>query len=224
MGWENPARDNARMGLLNKFLRQDPRSGAPSVPPSATGFQDSEPAQEADASAARTGVRRELVQVTLRETMRRHAVPSDWLEVRMLPVVSRRNKSGLHVQLVVRQGQGSLLTYIPAFQSSFMAEIEKFDPRAWDWLLSISWQFATITSTSAGESPATGDWRMGAPAAATTPPAPEAVLRAATVQDDDVEQDLQALFAIRDAALQGDAAPAEPQPDFEPTQPGAAQA
>lgn len=222
MGQGNPARDNARMGLLNKLLRSEQRHGPASVLPSSTQFLDSEPAQEAEASVARTSVRRELVQVTLRETMRRHAVPSDWLEVRMLPVVSRKNKSGLHVQLVVRQGQGSLLTYIPAFQSSFMAEIEKIDPRAWDWLISISWQFAAITSTSAGEAPVGADWRMAATAAAAA--AGESPAQAAAPQDNDVEQDLQALFAIRDAALQGGAAPDEQRPDFEPTHPGAADA
>lgn len=219
MGRGDRARDNAPMGLLNRFLKTEQRSGAPSVPPSGSSFQDSGDAAEPDGAAARTAVRRELVQVTLRETMRRHAVPSDWLEVRMLPVVSRRNKSGLHVQLVVRQGQGSLLTYVPSFQSSFMAEIEKIDPRAWDWLLSISWQFAAITSTSMGEMPAAADWRMTAPGGASALPQAAAPAAGARVEDD-VEEDLQALFAIRDAALQGAPAPEE-RADFEPTHPGA---
>ena len=223
MGRRNRARDNApTMGLLDRLLKTEPRSGAPSVPPSATAFQDSGGGPDSD-PAARTAVRRELVQVTLRETMRRHAVPSDWLEVRMLPVVSRRKRSGLHVQLVVRQGQGSLLTYIPSFQSSFMAEIEKFDPRAWEWLLSISWQFAAITSTSAGEMPSASDWRVTAPGAAPAAAheAPPAAAASGPTVEDDVEEDLQALFAIRDAALQGTPAAEDAQPDFEPTQPGA---
>lgn len=222
MGRRNPARDNAPMGLLNKFLKTDQRNGVPSVLPSGTQFQDSDAAPE-DAAAARTAVRRELVQVTLREAMRRHAVPSDWLEVRMLPVVSRKNKSGLHVQLVVRQGQGSLLTYIPAFQSAVMAEIEKIDPRAWEWLLSISWQFAGITSRNAGEAAATPDWRMGGASAVAATPTAASGAASAKAAEDDLSEDLQALFAIRDAALQ-DGAPAEAQPDFEPTRPGAEQA
>jgi len=206
------------MGLLNRIFRQDP--GAPaSVAPSASQFDEAEAKEGADQDeASRTAVRRELVQVTLRETMRRHAVPSDWLEVRMLPVVSRRNRSGMHVQLVVKQGQGSLLTYIPAFQSSFMAEIEKFEPRAWEWLLSISWQFAGITSTSGGELPGTKvAWTGADAAAASTQAADQVEAGAAKDVDDDVAQDLQALFAIRDAALRE-----PPPPDFEPTRPGGA--
>src|SRR5687767_14449528 len=112
------------MGLLNKIFRQDAKGAPDSEPPSATRFQDTDGDDEG--AQARMGVRRELVRVTLRETMRRHAVPSDWLEVRMLPVVTSKGRSGLHVQLIIKQGQGSLLTYIPAFQSSFMAEVEKF--------------------------------------------------------------------------------------------------
>jgi hypothetical protein len=191
------------MGLLNKIFGAE-KTGPQSVPPSATQFHDSD--NDTDDAAARTATRRELVQVTLRETMRKHAVPSDWIECRILPVVTRKGKAGMHVQLVVRQGQGSLLTYIPSFQSSLMAEVEKFEPRAWDWLLSISWQFSGITSTSAGELPDT-DWKLGSATAPAPPPENE---------DDDVMQDLQALFAIRDAALKpSDAA----QPDFEPTRP-----
>ena len=206
------------MGLLNKIFRPDQKAGPNSVPASSSELHDSGSGGEDESAEARTAVRRELVQVTLRETMRRHAVPTDWLEVRMLPVVTRKGKHGMHVQLVVRQGQGSLLTYIPSFQSALMAEIEKFEPRAWDWLLSISWQFAGITSTSAGELPGSGEWRMGAgvTAAGTAVTAAEAAARDADEVDDDVAQDLQALFAIRDAAMkdQGE------QADFEPTRPG----
>jgi hypothetical protein len=212
------------MGLLNKIFRNDGKNGPPSELPSGTRFQDSSSGGEEETEAQRTAVRRELVQVTLRETMRRHAIPSDWLEVRILPVVTRSNKSGMHVQLVVKQGQGSLLTYIPAFQSAFMGEIEKFEPRAWDWLLSISWQFAGISARSGGELPAAPDWKVGAAAAGiagvpdTGPidlPGPEAET------DEDVAEDLKALFAIRDAALRDDEpAPAPEENDFEPTRPG----
>jgi len=202
------------MGLLNKIFRPEPKGGE-SIP-SATRFQDSDGGEGDEDGAARSAVRRELVQVTLRETMRRHAVPSDWLEVRMLPVVTRKGRQGMHVQLVVKQGQGSLLGYIPSFQSSFMAEVEKFEPRAWEWLLSISWQFTGITSTDAGEEPRAA--ALQAEAGRTTAPAALAPTDGpSTVVDDDVAQDLKALFAIRDAALRqrADDAP----PDFEPTRP-----
>lgn len=215
------------MGLLKKIFRNDGREGPASEAPSGTQFQDSDSGGENETEAQRTAVRRELVQVTLRETMRRHAIPSDWLDVRMLPVVTRKNKSGMHVQLIVKQGQGSLLTYIPSFQSAFMAEIEKFEPRAWDWLLSISWQFSGITATSAGELPAAGDWKVVGAADAAAAAVPDTgpgglnLDAPADVLDEDVAQDLKALFAIRDAALRDDVPlPPPEENDFEPTRPG----
>jgi hypothetical protein len=217
------------MGLLNKIFRPD-RSGPDSQPPSGTRFQEGD--DQDDEAAEREATRRELVQMCLRETMRRHAVPSDWISSRILPVVTSKRKSGMHVQLVVKQGQGNLLRYIPSFQSSLMAEIEKFEPRAWDWLLSISWQFDGITSTTGAELPGGDDWSMGAPAAVAAGAAAATAAAAANASapampegaDEDVMEDLQALFAIRDAVLKGDApaAGARPgeQPDFEDTHPG----
>lgn len=204
------------MGLLNKIFRAD--KAGPGVPES-TRFAESETGNQDEAEeAARNNGRKELVQVTLRETMRRHAVPSDWLEVRILPVLSRHGRSGMHVQLVVRQGEGSLLTYIPAFQSSFMAEIEKFDPRAWEWLLSISWQFSSITSRSGGDLPQAGDWPPGRDATAAAATA-AASATAAAEADEEVMEDLQALFAIRDAALKPQAPDPRTHNDFEATRP-----
>ncbi|MGZ5181329.1 MAG: hypothetical protein ACXWC2_12665, partial [Ramlibacter sp.] len=133
---------------------------------------------------------------------------------RLLPVVTSKRSTGMHVQLVVKQGQGSLLRYIPAFQSGLMAEVEKYDRRAWDWLLSISWQFAGITSSTGGQLPGAEEW--------TSAGAVPAGLGDASVLDQvdaDVAEDLKALFAIRDAVLKAPGAVPEPQPDFEPTRP-----
>jgi len=202
------------MGLLNKFFGVDKTAPAPDSVPSGTRFDDSDDSTE---ELSRSATRRELVQVALRENMRRHAIPSDWLECRILPVVKRNRRSGMHVQLVVRQGQASLLTYVPAFQSGLMAEIERFDARAWDWLLSISWQFEGISASSGGDLPGAGQWQVGAAVPGAAAAAATAMGTKGAAGDDDVMQDLQALFAIRDAALQQTP---EEHADFEPTRPG----
>ena len=203
------------MGLLNKIFKGPDRAGPETEAPTGTRFEESDGRD--DDSLQREASRRDLIKLVLRESMRRHAVPSDWLECRMLPVVTSRRKTGVHVQLIVKQGQARLVNYIPAFQSSLMAEVEKYDPRAWDWLLSISWQFAGITSSSGGQMPG-GDW-AARPAGATAAPAAAADPGpAADPQDDpDVAEDLRALFAIRDAVLKG--TDTSEQPDFEATRP-----
>ena len=202
------------MGLLNKIFKGPDRAGPETEAPTGTRFVESD--DRDDDSVQREASRRDLIKLVLRESMRRHAVPSDWIECRMLPVVTSRRKTGVHVQLIVKQGQARLVNYIPAFQSSLMAEVEKYDPRAWDWLLSISWQFAGITSSTGGQMPG-GDWTTR-PAGAAAASAAAANPGPAAVEDDpDVAEDLRALFAIRDAVLKG-TDPQEP-PDFEATRP-----
>jgi hypothetical protein len=167
----------------------------------------------------------------------------------------------------VRDGVDRLLTYVPAFQSSFMDEIARFDPRVDEWLFSLSWQFHNPNAQVPSTMPAPDTWSASAAAApgdalaavngdalaampATAAPAarqrapepPEAAaidMPAAAVaamaapaaqpepdptSDQEVLEDLQALYAIRDAALR----PQKPQAtgpagerDFESTHPGA---
>jgi hypothetical protein len=209
------------MGLLNKIFKGPDRAGPDTVPPTGTRFEESD--GHDDDALEREASRRELVKLVLRESMRRHAVPSDWIEGRMLPVVTSKRKTGVHVQLIVKQGQASLLGYIPAFQSSLMAEIEKYDPRAWDWLLSISWQLAGITSSSGGQMPGAADWNVRQPetsaavSGSTDAEQAQAAQDALDAEEADVAEDLKALFAIRDAVLK---TPGEDEPSrFEATRP-----
>jgi hypothetical protein len=186
------------MGLLKKIFGTDASTAGADA--TSSQFQDGEATTEL--VTPRNGPRRELVQVVLRETMRNHGVPSDWIECRILSVVRRSKTTGMHVHFVVRDGHDRLLTYIPAFQRSFMTELEKFEPRCAEWLLSLSWQFEQLTEASG-------------------PRMPDPSVFQSTVsngEDEDVMQDLQALFAIRDAALARP--PSSETPDFEPTRPG----
>jgi len=143
--------------------------------------------------------------------MRKHGVPSDWIECRILSSVSRSGRKGLHVNFVVRQAHDRLLAYVFAFQDSFEREIARYEPRAGDWLLSIGWEFQGF---NAAEMPDPRIWAQSGPAPLGATDAPKS--------DDDVERDLKALFAIRDQAMADTArrgpAPAD-MPDFQETQP-----
>ena len=218
------------MGLIGRIFGNDKeRDGAPGGA-ATTQFHESEP--DSDQPGSRNAPRRELVQVVLRDSMRRHGIPSDWIECRMLSTVNRVGRHGLHVNFVVKQAHDRLLAYVFAFQESFERELARFDPRARDWLLSLGWEFQGF---NAAEMPDPRTWVQSGPA----PLAPMAGAQpgfgfAATEDpnagdseppktDDDVQRDLAALFAIRDAAMadtatrtrQDDDGPA----DFQPTQP-----
>lgn len=171
----------------------------------ATAADESPQSDERDNAAEHSkgrDTRRELVHVVLRDTMRKHGIPSDWIDCRILSAQTRQGRAGMHVQFVVRQGDEQLLNYVHAFQESFWEEILKFDPQASEWLFSVAWQFDGKVARSSAPPPGP-DARTKAPAfqesadqeseAGDTQPQYE--------DEEDLASDLQALYAIRDAAL-----------------------
>lgn len=205
------------MGLLDKFFNgggnRRPRGGDP--------FEDTGAGDDdADTEASRL----ERLKRVLRDTMRRHAVPSDWLDCRGVTVHLPRGEEGLQVVLVVRPGQARevMLTYIPAFQASLQAELVRVDPRCAQWLLGIAWQFDGIDANDAGASllpkqPPRSTMAPPPPVSAAAPlelDLPAAPRQARPDDEAAVREDLEALFAIRDAALRQQGTP-----DFEPTRP-----
>jgi hypothetical protein len=173
------------MGLLKKIFGGGTDAAADTQPPSSQFHESETTAQQAGSSNA---PRRELVQVVLRDTMRKHGIPSDWMDCRVLSVVTRQRVSGMHVQFIVSKGQTRLLNFVHAFQESFWKEIEKFEPRARDWLFSLAWQFDGPAPRAKRSEPEHAEWLDGD----TQPP---------EEPEDELQSDLQALYAIRDAAL-----------------------
>jgi hypothetical protein len=215
------------MGLLKRIFgtnetQRDSEPGAESAQFHETGSTSNE------AETSRNAPRRELIQVLTRDTMRKHGIPSDWLECRILSTVTRSGRAGLHVNFVVRQAHEQLLGYVFAFQDSFLSELARFEPRARDWLVSVGWEFEGHGATTSAGAPAiklpgTATPSGRAPlvsnaAARDFAPTDDALAGEMPRSDEDMQQDLQALFAIRDAAI-ADAAKNESRPDFEPTQP-----
>ena len=84
--------------------------------------------------------RRQLVQVLLRDALRKYGIPLRWIDCQMMLVSSRSRGPGMYVRLVVRQWDDRLLNYAHAFQTALMVEITRFEPQASQWLHGISWQ------------------------------------------------------------------------------------
>lgn len=214
---------NGRMGLIKRIFKgggsKDREGGSAS-----TQFQESEP-DSGNSQPSRNATRREMVQVVLRDTMRKHGIPSDWVDCRILSSVTRAGRQGLHVNFVVRKAHDRLLTYVFAFQDSFERELARYDARARDWLLSIGWEFQGF---AVAEMPDPQSWVQSAPAPLAPLAAPAGTAQGSLDMDaeppktdEDIQRDLQALFAIRDQAL-ADAAGQRAVPsegDFEPTRP-----
>ena len=84
--------------------------------------------------------RRQLVQVLLRDALRKYGIQPRWIDCQMLLVNSRSRGPGMYVRLVVREWDERLMDYAYAFQNALMVEITRFEPMAAQWLHGISWQ------------------------------------------------------------------------------------
>lgn len=170
------------MGLLKRLLGG--RSAGSRFTGESSPFHDSEDTTQH--ATPENAPRRELVQVVLRDTMRKHGIPSDWMDCRILSVSAPKGQTGMHVQFIVRQGDDRLMPFVHAFQDTFWQELEKFETNPRNWLLSVAWQFDGLGTGVPALAAAEG-WGDD-----TLPPDQDPA---------ELASDLQALYAIRDAAL-----------------------
>jgi hypothetical protein len=132
------------MGLISRIFRAGAGAGAGDAKPPAgasSQFAESQAATSLERTRSRNAPRRDLVKLVLRETTRKHGIPTDWIDCRTLSVLTRQHKSGMHVQFLVRKADQQLLPYIHALQESFWERILKMDPLAREWLFSVGWEF-----------------------------------------------------------------------------------
>ena len=195
------------MKFIKKFF-----GGDDIAPPSQLAESDEGDATTLEQTKSRNAPHRDLVQITLRETMRRHGIPSDWIDCRTLSVLTKQHTSGMHVQFLVRKADHQILPWIHELQESFWEQILRTDSRARDWLFSVGWEFSGKSGQGLSRLPGEGAWKQdgntqtlpGADAGDTLPP---------DEADDDVSMDLQKLQALMTH-------PPEDAVDTQPSPPG----
>lgn len=169
-----------------------------------------------------TATRGQLVQVLLRDLVRKSGIPQGWIQCQIQVVNSQSRGKGLYVRLVVRHWDERLMKYAFAFQKALLTDIVQFEPKAADWLHGISWQLEVAASCTLTELPDSKFWHTpvtaaepvdpfdiipmpaNAVAAPIPKPATPTAMAAPTVpaaRQDDTAQDLERLFAIRDNEL-----------------------
>jgi hypothetical protein len=161
-------------------------NGHAPAPPVSTRSPHEGPSTIEDGSA--NALRRQLIQVLLQDSMRRHGIPAGWLDCQMLLVSSRSRGEGMYLRLIIKHWDIRLLTYALAFQKSLMVDITRFEPHADQWLYGISWQIDCGDSCPYTSLPDRHVWQS-----------PTAHPLAA---GGDIKQDVAHIFAIRDADMQ----------------------
>lgn len=167
--------------------------------------------------------RRQLVQVLLRDVLRRSGIPAHWIDCQMLLVSSRTKGAGMYVRLVVKHWNQHLMNYANAFQKELLTDIERFDPQSRDWLHGISWQLEVGDSCPFTTLPEANFWKE----AEIPPPkekvweprGPALVAKPMAFASTQPAEDLEKLFAIRDRELDRQAAQGLTPVGYEKTQP-----
>ena len=165
-----------------------------------------------------TANRGQLVQVLLRDLVRKSGIPQDWIQCQIQVMNSRSRGQGIYVRLVVKHWDERLMKYAFAFQKALLTKIVQFEPKAAGWLQGIAWQLEVAGTCPITELPGSEFWQT--PTIASEPfnqfdivplPANPLVhekallvstpIRPPVAQQDDTAQDLERLFAIRDNEL-----------------------
>ena len=177
-----------------------------------------------------TEIRGQLVQVMLRDLVRKSGMPAGWVQCQIQIMNSRSRGKGIYVRLVVKHWDERLMKYAFAFQKALLTDIVEFEPKAASWLQGIAWQLEVASSCPLTELPGPEFWKEPVVSAAAAKPvepvdiipmSANAVTAAVQVQSppDDTAQDLERLFAIRDNELANLAANNLLPPGYESTEP-----
>lgn len=108
--------------------RPVPHTATPSAPPSVRPHAD---------------IQRELVRVVLKDTLRRHGIPSEWLACEVQTINPNAKNEELHIQLVLVQWHELLLRYAPALEIQLLRGLDRFEPAVnHAQKCTITWRFA----------------------------------------------------------------------------------
>jgi hypothetical protein len=179
---------------------------------------------KAHASGA-SATRKEMLRVVMRDTLKRHGIPADWIAGETLAAMSRNREPGLYWRITVKHWDERLPPHLVALQNALVGRVQMFDPMAEQWLLGIMWQLAPADESLCPALPHPGSWtaapREAAAALVAKPAAAEGDVIAGPVSIDptpaDVKADLERLMSALDAQYQ--AADHGDRPSYAATEP-----
>ena len=184
---------------------------------------------------SQNATRQQLVQVLLRDLLRKSGIPADWIECQMLVVSRNARSDGMDVRLIIKHWDARLMNYAFAIQQTLHQEIEQFEPNASEWLRSICWQLdmdGTCPYTAlpgkafwqqplknAATAPAVGNTGADSAASNIKPGAFYTEVQPTTADQQDPTRDLENMFAEGDHELDRQLARGQTPIGYEKTQP-----
>ena len=92
-------------------------------------------------ATTREQTRRGLVATAVRDTLGRHGLAPGCITAEALPGTTAASQRGLHIQLVFRDWQPSLSSYVVSLESAVKSSLRRLDPLSPSWVTGMSWRF-----------------------------------------------------------------------------------
>jgi hypothetical protein len=92
-------------------------------------------------AVTRERTRRELISMAVRDTLKKHGLADGTVTADALPSVTAAKHRCMHIQLVFRDWQPSLLAYVVALESAVKERLHRLDPLSPSWITGVSWRF-----------------------------------------------------------------------------------
>lgn len=100
------------------------------------------PAARASIDPHNTAKRRELVRVVLRDTLRKHGIPADWIGFEITPLVNPAGGDAHLVHLVILKWHEHLMDYAPVLQEQLWQGLARFAPDTDRAQFTLGWKFS----------------------------------------------------------------------------------
>ena len=106
-----------------------------------------------------SAVRGQLVQVLLRDLVRKSGMPPGFVQCQIQVINSRSRGNGIFVRLVVKDWDERLMKYAFAFQRTLLTNIVQFEPKAAGWLQGLAWQLEVAETCPFKDLPGPEFWQ-----------------------------------------------------------------
>jgi hypothetical protein len=135
-----------KMSLLDRVFASRQKTKAPL------------PATRPSAGIGVTPVRRELVQMAHRDTLRRHGVPEDWLGMEVLSSSGVGRAPSVHARLLVKRWHPELMVYLPQLTKVIQNRLLKYDRTSASWLSGLSLRYDFPADQHLDDLPSSPTW------------------------------------------------------------------
>ena len=128
--------------IFSRFSQAAPQSvpAVQSQPPATSNSKF--PFEPSAHSRQHSEVQRELVGMVLKDTMRLHGVPSQWLGCEVNHITRYGSQESFVVRVVIHKWNTTLLRYLPALENQLRLGLDRYEPGVDHSGFIITWQFS----------------------------------------------------------------------------------